>query len=168
MAVTTDTFFGNRGTILVQGTGATVPTGSTTLAVVKGVEINVTFEHVELYGFGSILRADVAKHTAKVEVKIKWAKFDPQTATSTFFPWWVIDPAGTTSPTPQLTLGGAQDTNVEKLFKVTAIWNGTGGKTITAVVDNVYFEGVPLPMPENDFVVMDMSGYGSTITITSS
>jgi hypothetical protein len=65
-------------------------------------------------------------------------------------------------------LGGSQDTNIEKLFKVTAIWNGTGGKTITAVVDNVYFEGVPLPMPENDFVVMDMSGYGSTITITSS
>jgi hypothetical protein len=161
MAVTTDTYFGNRGTILIQGTGSTAPTSSTVLAVVKGVEINVTFEHVELYGFGSINRADVAKHTSKIEVKIRWAKFDPSLTTSTFFPYFIMNPSAATSPS-----GTIEDTNVEKLFKVTAVWTGTGGRTFTAVVDSVYFEGVPFPMPENDFVVMDMSGYGSTITIT--
>ena len=169
MATGADTYFGNRGTILVQGTGSSAPTGSTVLAVVKGVEINVTFEHVELYGFGSIMRQDVAKHTAKVEVSIRWAKFDPALTSSTFFPYWIMDPAatGTPSGTALAAIAAAGDTNVEKLFKVTAYWVGTGGRTFTAVVEGVYFEGVPFPMPENDFVVMDMKGYGSLITITT-
>ena len=170
MATGADTYFGNRGTILVQGTGSNLnPISTTVLAVVKGVEINVTFEHVELYGFGSIMRADVAKHTAKVEVNIRWAKFDPALTASTFFPYWIMDPSATTAPsgTALAAVAGAGDTNLEKLFKVTAYWLGTNGRTFTAIVEGVYFEGVPFPMPENDFVVMDMKGYGSLITITT-
>jgi hypothetical protein len=159
MAVTTDTFFGNRGTIAVAGT--TNP-ATQTLAVTKGVEINVTFEHVELYGMGSIVRQDVAKHTARVEVGIKFAKFDPTVSSSIFFPYWILNPTGTTSPS-----GTIEDTNVEKTFTVTANWVGTGGRKMQIAVSNVYFENFPMPMPENDFVVLDLKGYGDGVTITN-
>ena len=161
MAVTTDTFFGNRGTIAVVATTGSPSTQ--TLAVVKGVEINVTFEHVELYGMSSILRADVAKHSAKVEVSIKYAKFDPTVSSSTFFPYWILNPTGSSSPS-----GTIEDSNTEKLFTVTATWNGTGGRIMKAVITNVYFESLPLPMPEHDFVVLDLKGYGDGITFSNS
>ena len=161
MAVTTDTFFGNRGTLAIVGIDSANPT-TQTMAVLKGVEVNVTFEHVELYGMSSILRADVAKHSAKVEVSIKWAKFDPTLTASTFFPYWVLNPGATTTPS-----GAIEDTNKEKLFTVTANWLGTGGRKMQIVVNNVYFEGFPMPMPEHDFVVIDMKGYGDSITITN-
>ena len=161
MAATVDTFFGNRGTISVVGSLTTDPklAALPEIAVVKGVEVNVTFEHVELYGFGTILRADVAKHTAKVEVKLRWARFNPSLAT--FWPYWIMNPTATTPAS-----GSIEDTNIEKMFKVTAVFTGTNGRTMTMVIDNVYFEGIPFPMPENDFVVLDLSGYGSAITIT--
>jgi len=159
MAISSDTFFGNRGTLAIAGTSNPA---SATLAVLKGVELNVTFEHAELYGMGSILRQDVAKHTAKVEVSLKFAKFDPTITSSTFFPYWILNPSATTSPS-----GTIEDTNVVKTFTVTTNWVGTGGRKIQAVVTNVYFESFPMPLPENDFVVLDMKGYGDTITFTN-
>lgn len=160
MAVTTDTFFGNRGTIAVAA--ATGSPATQTLAVVKGVEINVTFEHVELYGMSSILRQDVAKHSAKVEVKIRYAKFDPTLTSSIFFPYYILNPSGTATPS-----GTIEDTNVEKLFTVTVNLTGTGARKVQAVVSNVYFENFPMPMPEHDFVVLDFTGYGDGITFTN-
>ena len=159
-APTVDTFFGNRGTLAIVGSG-TNPT-SQTLAVLKGVEINTGFEHVELYGMGSILRQDVAKHSAKVEVKIKFAKFAPALASSIFFGWYILNPTGTTTPS-----GVIEDTNVEKTFTVTANWVGTAGQKMQAAVTNVYFESLPMPMPENDFVVLDLTGYGDNVTFTN-
>jgi hypothetical protein len=160
MAVTTDTYFGNRGSITVAGV-STYP-GMQTLAVVKGVEINVTFEHVELYGMSSILRQDVAKHSAKVEVSIKYAKFDPTLATPAFF-FYILDAANTSGTFS----GTITDTNTEKLFTVTANWVGTGGRKMQAIVSNVYFENLPIPMPEHDYVVIDLKGYGDGITFSN-
>lgn len=160
MAVTTDTFFANRGTLAVVGVSANPATQ--TLAVLKGVEFNVTFEHVELYGMGSILRQDVAKHSAKVEVSVKYAKFDPTLSSSIFFPYWILNPTATTTPS-----GVIEDTNTEKLFTVTGNWVGTGGMKMQIVAANVYFENFPMPMPEHDFVVLDLKGYGDNVTITN-
>jgi hypothetical protein len=123
------------------------------------VEINTNFEHVELYGMGSIMRQDVAKHTAKVEVKIRFAKFDPTVASSTYFPYWILNPTATTTPS-----GAIEDTNAEKLFTVVCTNTGTGGTVMKATVTGVYFENVPNALPENDFVVMDLTGYGSAVT----
>jgi hypothetical protein len=156
-----DTFFGNRGTIAVAG--VTTYPATQTLAVVKGVELNVTFEHVELYGMSSIIRQDAAKHTAKVEVSIKYAKFDP-TLASAAFPFYILD----ATDVDGTVTGTIVDTNIVKLFTVTAVWTGTAGKIMRAVVSNVYFENMPLPMPEHDFVVLDLKGYGDGITITNS
>jgi hypothetical protein len=159
MATSTTTFFGNRGTLAVVGASATP--ASQTLAVLKGVEINVTFEHVELYGMGSILRQDVNKHTAKVEVSIKFAKFDNTLAN--FWPLYILDSTASGAPAGTIT-----DSNVEKLWTITAVWTGTNAQKMTAVVSNVYFENLPIPMPENDYVVLDLKGYGDGITITAS
>jgi hypothetical protein len=158
-----DTFFGNRGVVTIVGTSPNANPTIQTIAVLKGVEINTNFEHVELYGMGSIVRQDVAKHSAKVEVKIRFAKFDPTVASSTYFPYWVLNPSATTTPS-----GAIEDTNTEKLFTVVATGNGTGATIMKATVTNVYFENVPMALPENDFVVMDLTGYGSAVTYSNS
>lgn len=155
-----DTFFANRATLTVAGSSNPAVQ---TMAVLKGVEINVNFEHVELYGMGSIVRQDVARHTAKVEVKIRFAKFDPTLASSTYFPYWVLNPSATTTPS-----GAIEDTNNEKLFTIVATVTGTGGLIMKATITNVYFESFPMPLPENDFVVMDLTGYGSAIQFANS
>ena len=159
MAATT--FFGNRGTLTVIGSGSNP--ASQTLAVLKGVEINVTFEHTELYGMSSILRQDVARHTAKVEISVRYAKFDPTLTSTTHFPYYILNPSATTSPT-----GTIEDTNTEKTFTITALWTGTDStEKMQIAVSNVYFENFPMPMPENDFVVLDLKGYGDNVTITN-
>lgn len=111
---------------------------------------------------GSIVRQDVAKHSAKVEVKIRFAKFDPTVASSTYFPYWILNPTGTTTPS-----GVIEDTNAEKLFTVVATVTGTGATVMKATVTSVYFENVPMALPENDFVVMDFVGYGSAVTFAN-
>lgn len=154
-----DTFFGNRGIVTIVGTTPSANPTVQTIAVLKGVEINVNFEHVELYGMGSIMRQDAARHTAKVEVKIRFAKFDPTVAASTYFPYWILNPSATTTPS-----GAIEDTNTEKMFTVVCTNTGTGGLVMKATVTGVYFENVPNALPENDFVVMDLTGYGSAVT----
>jgi hypothetical protein len=157
-----DTFFANRATLTIVGTSSSANPTVQTIAVLKGVEINVNFEHVKLFGMGSIVRQDVARHSAEVEVKIRFAKFDPTVASSTYFPYWVLNPTATTTPS-----GAIEDTNAEKLFTVVATVTGTGGLVMKATVTSVYFESVPTPLPENDFVVMDLTGYGSAITFAN-
>jgi hypothetical protein len=158
-----DTFFANRAVLTIVGTSSSANPSVQTIAVLKGVEITVNFEHVELYGMGSIVRQDVAKHSAKVEVKIRFAKFDPTVASSTYFPYWILNPTGTTTPS-----GVIEDTNAEKLFTVVATVTGTGGLVMKATITSVYFENVPMALPENDFVVMDFVGYGSAVTFANS
>jgi hypothetical protein len=158
-----DTFFANRATLTVVGTSSSANPTVQTIAVLKGVEINTGFSHEELYGMNSILRQDAAKHTAKVEVKIRLAKFDPTVASSTFFPYWVLNPTATTTPS-----GTIEDKNDEKLFTVVATLTGTGATVVQATVTSVYFESFPLPLPENEFVVLDMTGYGANVTFDNS
>jgi hypothetical protein len=158
-----ETFFANRAVLTIVGTSSSANPSVQTIAVLKGVEITVNFEHVELYGMGSIVRQDVAKHSARVEVKIRFAKFDPTVASSTYFPYWILNPTGTTTPS-----GVIEDTNAEKLFTVVATVTGTGGLVMKATITSVYFENVPMALPENDFVVMDFVGYGSAVTFANS
>lgn len=149
------TYFGNRGRLYI---------GAEPIAVLKGVEVNVTMEHAELYSQSSILRADVAKHTAKVEVKFKAAKFDPTLAAGLAKIMGNTLKGATTGTATSLT-----DTNDVALFTVDLYVKGTGEVStyLKISVANVYFEGLPFPAPENDFTVFDITGYGSTVTLTS-
>ena len=156
--MTADTFFGNRAVVTVAG--ASNPTVET-IAVAKGIEVTVTFEHVELYGFGSIVRQDVARHSMKVDFKLRFAKFDPVLAN--YFMYWQLNPSATATPS-----GSVEDTNSVKTFTVTYKQIGTGGNIFDASIANVYFEDFPMPSPENDFTVVEVMGHGTNITITNS
>jgi len=153
------TFFGNRGKLYIKedaGAGTSQP-----IAVLKGLECTVNFEHVPLYGTDSIIRQDVAKHTAKVEVKIKSAKFDPDITTGTGLAAIyaaVLD--GHHSGATTIT-----DTNDEALFEVRFFPKGTSATAtyMSIIVGNVYFESLPFPMPENEYTVFDLTGVGDNV-----
>jgi len=145
------TYFGNRGSITV---------GGETIAVLKGIEVNVTFEHEELYGMDSILRQDVAKHTAAVEVKISAAKFDPAMGAGLGEVFgWVLKGVATSTAT------SITDTNTVAVMDVVVTINGTGDATATTLtITDVYFESLPFPLPENDFTVFELNGKGTNVT----
>ena len=147
------TYFGNRGKLYIDNNA---------VAVLKGVEINVTMEYAELYAQSSILRQDVAKHTAKVEVKFKSAKFDPALGAGLSKIYGLVL-AGDESGDITTTL---TDTNDVALFDVELFIKGTGETNYTKITaTNVYFVGLPFPAPENDFTVFDLTGYGDHVLI---
>ena len=145
-----DTFFGNRGTISI---GSASP-----CAVFKGIEITPKSDVVKLYGGGSILWADVARHSFSVTVKIKTAKFDVGIGTS--FMYQIINP-GTGG-------GTVGDNNTVQLFTVVAVATGSAGTIVRQTVTNVYFESIPGGLPENDWWTPEFSGEGQTIVYANS
>jgi hypothetical protein len=160
-AITSEsTFFANKGIITVESQSGN-PT-VLTLAVVKDVEVTTSFEHVPLYGWGSISRVAVAKHTAKVAVKIGWMKFAPAvtgSGASPWFPFWILNPTAGT--------GTVSDTNTVKLFKVIVKFQNENGDYLVATVDNVYFPNFPLKMTEGQWMKVDLTGEGSAVTFTN-
>jgi len=150
-AATLDVFFGNRGIITIDA--------GTHCAVYKGIEITPKFDVVKLYGGGTILWADVARHSFRVEVKIKTAKFDVGLSTS--FMYKILNP---TTPTA----GTVLDSNTCGLFTVVATATGTAGQICKQTVTNVYFESIPVGLPENDWWTPEFSGEGQNITFANS
>lgn len=150
-AAVLDVFFGNRGTITIDS--------GTHCAVYKGIEITPKFDVVKLYGGGTILWADVARHSFRVEVKIKTAKFDVGLTTS--FMYKILNPA---SPSG----GTVSDSNVCGLFTVVATATGSAGQICKQTVTNVYFESIPIGLPENDWWTPEFSGEGQNITFANS
>ena len=151
------TYFGNRGRLQI---------GDQNVAVLKGIEMTPSYERADLYGQDSIFRQDVARHTAKVEVKIRAAKFDPSISSPTgVFGAYLsaLAPSGGTYA------GTFQDTNICSTFSVD-FWISTDGTTtgqLKATVTNVVFDSLPLPMPENDFVVLDLTGVGKSVSFSN-
>lgn len=144
MAAVLDTFFGNRGIITIDA--------QTPCAVFKGVEITPKFDVAKLYGGGSIFWAALARHTFRVEVKIKTAKFDTTVGTS--FMYSILNP--TTND------GTVADTNAVKTFTVVATATGALGTICKQTVTDVYFESIPMGLPENDWWTPEFSGEGKT------
>jgi len=162
MASTAAFAFANTGTIAVNVGGAV--TGAAVLGVVKDVEITVSAEHVNLYGWGSILRQAVAKHSAKVSVKIGYMKVDPVITTG--FQFSMLHP-GTAD-------GAFLDSNTVQLFCIEGLFvfqpDSTGSPALQhlhAKVENVYFPNFPLKMAEGQWMKVDMTGEGSTVTFTN-
>lgn len=148
--------FANRGTIKIEGSTGTP--ASSTFAVVKDVELTVSAEHVPLYGWGSIFRQYVAKHSQKVSVKIGSMKFNPDAAKPTgASPWWSY----VTGPTA----GGYtnEDTNTVKLFTVDAVFTFEDGQVLHGKVYNVYFPSLPFRASEGQWVKLDVTGEGASV-----
>jgi hypothetical protein len=137
--------FANRATVTI--------TGQTAPAIVKDVEITISAEHVPLYGWGSILRQAVAKHSMKVAVKIGFAKFDPVKAN---FPWNVYCSAGALT-----------DSNTVPLYVVEGLFTFEDNQVLRCTISNVYFPDVPIKASEGQWVRLDLSGEGSTIAFAN-
>ena len=155
--------FANRGVITVAGTGGTVPT-VVTLAVVKDVEITWSAEHVPLYGWGSIRRQGVAKHSEKVGVKIGYMKFNPTvTAGWQFHMLSTVSTAGVwTAPT-----GVVTDSNAVRTFTLTAQFMMEDGTKMLGTISEVFFPDLPFKASEGQWVRVDMSGEGATVVFTN-
>ncbi len=126
---------------------------ASTIAVTKGVEITTTFEHEELYGMDSVLRQDVAKHTASIDFKLSYASFNPDPAAA-----WemdIIKPSGG--------YGTVGDSNTVYVPYVIINVLDTTTNYEEIMLKNVYFESLPTNLAENDYIVRELTGKASDI-----
>jgi hypothetical protein len=147
-------WFANSAVITVTGNA-----GALTVGALKGVTVEPKYELVELYGMEDLRRAGVARHSMKVAVTVKYAKWDA--GADTIF----NEVIGTD-------FTGASK-NVPAMFQITAAFKSipaTAGETIqsqTFTVSDVVFDGVPINLQENEFMTRDLSGTGKRVTMTN-
>ena len=155
--MTTYSFFANYGQLQVASTDGT---NVVSIAAIKGVEMTPEFEHVELYGMEEVTRADVAKHSLKVKVNLKYAKWDPTADTIMQGVLLGDFNRGVTNVAINKTNINTVDyKNKVATFKVTATMYTTDRtKYVTATAHNVYFTSIPYQFNENEFIVRDLTG----------
>lgn len=142
------------GEVYFFGARAVITVGTEVLAAVKGLEITPRFDFVEAYDNSSILRGDVSRIKARVELKFKYMKFNPVVASD-----WrkgILSHSGSAYT--------IDDTNeVETMTVTSAVTPKGGGTARTATVTEVYFESDPWIFTEDQYAVADMSGIGKQI-----
>lgn len=158
------TYFGNRARAAVVQPGAT-PALADLFAVDRGFEVRFEWENHELYGTDSIQRVDEAKSQLKNIANLKGCKVDFLPATTTGIGNKIFRTLNPTSYD-----GTIEDSNTLALFDV-YVWQ-TGSDTpatnrFCLKVMNAYMESVPIPFPENDFIILDLTFKGRTGSITN-
>ena len=131
------------------GTGAGFRCTPTQLQVLRGLTVEFNWDVQELYGTDSIFRVDEAKHNLKITHNAKYCKWNPDVTVD-----WVnkvLAPSGAT--------GAVEDTNVAYVNGAVYYVTGSASGTMEIVLADSYYEGVPYPMPENDFIIRDLKGY---------
>lgn len=131
--------------------------GLTTISVLKGVEITTNWEIETLYGFNSIQRQDEAKHSIENEIKISFAKFDPEETTD--WGMTILKPAGGD--------GTISDVNDVYIPYMIITIDDTDAVTTEMLLSEVYFENFPTNLSENDFVVRELTGHAKNIKFRS-
>jgi hypothetical protein len=104
----------------------------------------------------SYTRVDEAKHNLKIEVTIRYSKWSPI----------ITEDLGCKILRPTGPTGDIEDTNTLYLDTVVITAIGSAGGTVTHTLTNVYFTGLPYPLPENDFIIRELKGYARGGTIT--
>lgn len=128
-----------------------------TISVLKGVEITTNWEIETLYGFDSIQRQDEAKHSIENEIKISFAKFDPEETTD--WGMTILKPAGGDG-----TISDVNDVYVP--YMIITI-EDTDAVITEILLSEVYFENFPTNLSENDFVVRELTGHAKNIKFRS-
>ncbi len=134
------TYFGNRARLWV---------GGNTVSVLRGLEVRFDWEVAELYGTDSIFRVDEAKHNLKIYIKVRYSKWD----------CIVTNDLGSLILRPSGATGAVEDTNTLYLTTAVISTTGTAGDVVTFNLTNLYFDKLPYPLPENDFIVRELEGY---------
>jgi len=162
-------FFANSAEITIIEDPDGTPT-EYVVGIAKNCEVNVTFEHVELYGFKFISRQGVSKHTARVEVNISSAAFDPAFAEG-------ISKAYALTLDPDDEKGALDDVQIIDTNRVAlmnirgeflsdnATHGEAGGIATRLLVKNVYWESLPFTATENEYITFELSGYGDDVEI---
>lgn len=139
------------------GADASLTVGGTTVAVVKGWGLTITFDTFPATGMDSIKMKAIARGNAKIEVKFKFLKFNPDVAS-----WWlydVLDPLGEGTP------GEVYDTSRCKFFDIVGqveAYDGVGAM-FKATVKNCTFESIPFSVAENAWTAIDMTAIGQQV-----
>lgn len=138
-------FFGARGTITI---------GTETLAALKGLEVTPRFDFVQAWDNSSILLGDVSRIHGRVEVKIKYGKFNPSVTAD-----WrrkIVSPSGNGYT--------IEDTNEVAMMNITAVMTPKGGGAArTGTITDCYFEADPWIWTEDQYMVADLSAIGRQI-----
>jgi hypothetical protein len=140
------------------GTGTSTHYTPYLLTVLRGLEVNVTWETEELFGTDSLFRVDEGKHHAKVEIKINWSKWDCGVTSDWMMS--VLRPSGKT--------GAIEDTNTH--FTNGAVFTILGSDAVgnlEIVCGKTFWTGLPTPFPENDFVVRSITGVATKASFHS-
>jgi len=162
MAANQKAYFGNRAVILLCAAGGT-PSEDFVL-VAKDIKIEPSFEYSPLYGTGSILRKDVARHTADMKVSFTVHKIEIVPATNPLFT--IISSDGATAGTLSTTNG---DTSDVALFDA-VIYLDTDASAANSLkydIGDIYFESFPASMSDTDWVGFEFTGHGTTMAITN-
>lgn len=134
-------------------------TGIGTVAALKGVTIEPKYETAELYGMEDLRVAARARHSLKVAVSVKYAKWD-----------------ATNDTVFNTVIGTDFDSatkNIPAMFTMTATFRSmpaTAGETQQTqvyTISDIIFEGVPINMNENEFIVRELSGTGRMATVAT-
>ena len=121
----------------------------TPFQVLRGLEVNFEWDMEELYGTDSIFRQDEAKHNLKITNSVRYCKWD----SSVTGDWMmkVLRPSGAT--------GEVEDTNRVYIINTVYTITGSAGGTLDIVLGQCYYEGLPYPFPENDFIIRELKGH---------
>ena len=133
---------------------------SLTIAALQGITVEPKYEMVELYGMEDLRRAAVARHSLKVNVTVKYAKWDA--AADTIFNQVVgSDFTSATKNVPPMF-------SLTESFKSLPASAGETQQTQTYTVSDIVFDGVPINMNQNEFITREMSGTGRMVEMSGS
>ena len=132
------------------GTGNGYTCTPSTIAVTRGFEANVSWTNSDLYGTDSIFRQDEARSQLKVDTKLKYSKWDAGVTHD-----WMMSVLNPDAPD-----GTIENTNLQYTNAVVYTIVGSNmSSSLEIVCGRVYWEGLPNTIPENDFVIRDISGH---------
>jgi len=155
--MTSRTYFGNRAVVTLTPSGGT----ETKQLVVQdfSAELNMSIE--DLYGLGSIVRQDVARHSAKIDVSFKVFKVDPLSGTdslSKIITGGGVDTAGALAT-------GVNDTSKVETYTMKVYLDADATTCLTATIGGVVFDKFPVSGDDKSWIGFEFSGTGASFKI---
>jgi hypothetical protein len=161
----TSWFANSAALVVIPLNSAGAPQTAVTVGVLKGVEMTPKFEIAELYGMESIKRRAVQRYNMKVDVSCKFAMWDP---TADTIGWSILNGSYLATATTGVNDGSGQRNQVAMFTIVATVKDTANLNSMTLTATNVYFDSLPLSLTENEFIVRDLKGTASDITVVYS
>lgn len=153
-------FFAQNGTVSVAtDTSSASPTYTAVMAV-QNCSFELQFEANDLYSWGTVKRVATARHEAKVNVTLEYAKILDED----FFKYILNPSAGSTALATGVSIA---DTTNQHMFNVKAeIPDTTGTKKMVIEATDVYFSNLPFSGDLGEWVKMNLEGHGADLKVS--